>query len=122
MSQIASGTFDLKEFILKLFANPPQNKHSFRLELENPDVTDIDSENLEQQKAAAYKNNLLMTIFINGGRLLFGESINPGNISQEQFKLLNSYMESIGYTCKYEYVKNDKGVNTNINIWFEYMV
>lgn len=116
MSEVSS-TMDLKELIFKLFSNPPQNKQSLRLELENNNEDDSE----ESNKMRAYKNNLLMTIFINGSRILFGESVTPTNISERQFNLLNLYMESIGYTCKYEYVKNEDGVNTNINIWFEYI-
>jgi hypothetical protein len=119
MSEIVSSTMDLKDLILKLFTNPPQNKHSFGIELENANEAAETEE--AKNKILTYKNNLLMTIFINGSRILFGEAVTPANISETQFNLLNRYMESIGYTCNYEYVKNEDNVNTNINIWFEYI-
>lgn len=118
MSEATASTVALRDLIIKLFTNPPQVKNSLRLELENYNTIDDEQ---EIQKMVAYKNNLLMTIFINGARILFGENVSPANISERQFNLLNTYMESIGYNCKYEYVKNEQGKNTNINIWFEYI-
>lgn len=119
MSQITANTVELKEFIMGLFSNQPQPVNSFCLELE-PQILSATNEE-DKNKIIAYKNNLLMSIFINGARILFGNEVTPTNISDRQFTLLNTYMQSIGYNCKYEYVKNKQGVNTNIDIWFEYI-
>jgi hypothetical protein len=71
---------------------------------------------------------LLMKILVDGARLLYGESITPNEISEEQFKMLKMYIESIGYSIKYNYTfpELEKELNIEftekpkvINIWFE---
>jgi hypothetical protein len=66
---------------------------------------------------------LLMKILVDGTKHLYGESITPDQISEEQFNMLKMYMESIGYSIKYNYSYKDNIQFTEktkiINIWFE---
>jgi hypothetical protein len=76
---------------------------------------------------------LLMKILIDGTKHLYGESITPDQISEKQFEMLKMYMESIGYSIKYNYsyipcqktLESEKELNIEftdkkvINIWFE---
>ena len=55
----------------------------------------------------------LSCILLLGSYKLFGNNITPSNITNEQFLLLNKYMNSIGYNIHYEDVKD------NINIYFK---
>lgn len=51
-----------------------------------------------------------------GASKLFG-NITPSTISLKQLNLLNEYMESIGFTIKYQFTEK------NVKIWFEkYMI
>jgi len=69
---------------------------------------------------------LLMKILVDGAKFLYGEFITPDQISEEQFKMLKLYMESLGYSIKYNYTFPELGENIQftekpkiINIWFE---
>jgi hypothetical protein len=55
---------------------------------------------------------LLTTIMLNGAKKIFGH-VNPHELSETQFSLLQEYMKSIGYKIKYEMC------NDNIKIWFD---
>lgn len=65
----------------------------------------------------------LLEIFIKGAKKLYGESINPQNMTQKQFDTLKKYMLSIGYLTKYNYTYTDEDVEKKkpimVNIWFE---
>ena len=76
----------------KIFGNHPKPPYTFNV----VDATLINLTHL--MLAGAYK--------------LFGK-VTPQTISEKQFNLLKEYMESTGYTIKYEF--NEK----NIKIWFE---
>jgi hypothetical protein len=67
---------------------------------------------------------LLMKILVEGTKHLYGGSITPDQISEEQFNILKMYMESIGYSIKYNYSYKDNNIQFTektkiINIWFE---
>lgn len=68
---------------------------------------------------------LLMGVLMYGAKKLYGDNISPENITEEQYKTLQSYMESMGYVIKYNYT-DLKCINPNyiqpgvmLNIWFE---
>lgn len=69
--------------------------------------------------------NMLMSVLISGAKRLYGNSIRPSDISEKQFDTLKMYIESLGYSLKYDYKpiinKNIEFVipPTIINIWFE---
>lgn len=69
---------------------------------------------------------LLMNLLIAGAKKLYGETITPNDISNEQFEELKRYMESVGYEIKhnYTYLNDDPNIKDEdkarvINIWFE---
>lgn len=70
---------------------------------------------------------LLMGLLISGAKRLYGESITPNDISEQQFDELKRYMESVGYRVKHNYKtigEDDPNIPDNqkpriINIWFE---
>jgi len=69
---------------------------------------------------------LLMKILVDGAKLLYGESVTPDQISDKQFEMLKMYMESLGYSIKYNYKVCDEQFIERfieqpriINIWFE---
>jgi hypothetical protein len=72
---------------------------------------------------------LLMNLLIAGAKKLYGETITPNDISNEQFEELKRYMESVGYEIKhnYTYLNDDPNIKDEdkprvINIWFEQFV
>lgn len=69
---------------------------------------------------------LLMKILVDGAKLLYGESVTPDQISDKQFEMLKMYMESLGYSIKYNYTTHGEQFIEQfieqpkiINIWFE---
>jgi 5-enolpyruvylshikimate-3-phosphate synthase len=62
---------------------------------------------------------LLMGLLVSGCKKIYGENIQPSNITQSQFKEIQSYMESVGYVVKYNYSYNENKIPEKINIWFE---
>lgn len=68
---------------------------------------------------------MLMDVLISGAKKLYGDSIRPTDISEKQFDTLKMYIESLGYSLKYDYKQIiNKNVEfiippTVINIWFE---
>ena len=68
---------------------------------------------------------MLMSVLISGAKRLYGDSIRPGDISDKQFSTLKMYIESLGYSLKYDYKPIvNKDIEfiippTVINIWFE---
>lgn len=58
-------------------------------------------------------NIVFLTQFmLAGAHKLFGD-ITPKTITESQFNLLKEYMESVGYTIKYEFG------TTSVKIWFK---
>lgn len=62
---------------------------------------------------------LLMGLLISGCKILYGDHIQPSDITPSQFKEIQKYMESVGYVIKYNYSYDDKNTPLKINIWFE---
>jgi hypothetical protein len=86
----------INDTLEKIFGNYPKPPCTFNIE--NANIVNL----THLMLAGAYK--------------LFGK-ITPKTISEKQFDLLKEYMESTGYTIKYEFRE------TNVKIWFEkYMI
>ena len=115
----------LQDIVIKIFSEPPKNPCTYNLSvLNSPNITLF---------------QLLMSLLISGARHLYGESVSPNDITNDQFEELKSYMESVGYKIKHNYTllnENDSDPNTldehtldehildehkprMINIWFE---
>jgi len=108
---------NLDKVIKIIFAGYPKSPCTYSISLSNE---------LIEKKISPFQ--LLMKILVDGAKLLYGESITPNQISEEQFKMLKMYMESIGYSIKYNfsYLESEKELNIEftektkiINIWFE---
>jgi hypothetical protein len=106
----------IADIVEKVFSIPPKPPLSFLIEL--------DSEN-------ATLFQVLMSIFIQGAKSLYGENICLDNITEIQFNTLNECMQSIGYTVKYNYIYHEESENTEnaenkkikgVNIWFEHYI
>lgn len=76
----------------------------------------LDDTNLENKDINF--NDILINIFFNGLKVLFGESTNLHNITQEQYDLINKYIQSLGYTVVFNY-EYDNNIPINIKVWFE---
>lgn len=107
----------LKDLILNLFTNAPRQKNTVPIDLEK--LLSYASNDQEKNQLIHLKENILMIIFVNGARILFGENITPQNMTKQQYEVLNYYMESIGYTCKYNYPQNDDNTTKILDILFE---
>ena len=98
----------IHDVINKVFIDKPLPPCTYNLQL---------SENILKNKSAMLKT--LLTILVEGAKKIYGNSINPGSISDEQFQLLKKYIRSIGFETKYNYTFDDLGNPRLINIWFE---
>lgn len=110
------ASVNIQELVTKLFEKPAQAPKSMMFSFESPEgPSDVTK---EPSAIIQYRNNLLMTIFINGSKILYGTTINPANMTKEQFDGVNKYMNSIGYTTKTEIIYEAK-LPVNVNVWFE---
>jgi hypothetical protein len=96
----------LQQLIDIIFSNYPKPPCTYMLTQDSPNFTLF---------------QLLMTLLISGAKKLYGEHITPSDITDEQFKELQSYIESVGYKIKYNFtdIELDIGKQKVINIWFE---
>jgi hypothetical protein len=108
---------NLDKVIKIIFSGYPKPPCTYSISLSNE---------LIEKKISPFQ--LLMKILVDGAKLLYGEFITPNQISEEQFKMLKMYIESIGYSIKYNYTypELEKELNIEftektkiINIWFE---
>ena len=101
---------DAFKTVNKIFTTEPNEPNTYNLRL---DPNDPMNRNVNI-------NDILINILINGITTLFGNGVNAGNITREQFDLANSYMKSLGYNTKLELVCEDGGgIPTKVNISFE---
>jgi hypothetical protein len=91
-----------------IFQDEPKPPKHYNLRLDN---TKLENENINF-------NDILMEVFFNGMKILFGESTNLRNITQEQYNLINKYMHSLGYSVIFNY-EYDDNFPINIKVWFE---
>lgn len=94
--------FDIDEFVNFIFSSPPKPPCSFNVNIENES-----------------KFPVLLKILLDGAKKLYGQ-VAPQDISERQYDILNEYMESIGFSIKYNYTvdENDNNKITHINVWF----
>ena len=60
----------------------------------------------------------LMTILLNGAKILFGENISAENISESQHNTLKKYIQSIGFELHHEYKYDENGIPIMVNVYF----
>lgn len=101
----------VSDMITKLFSAPPQEPKSLLFSFESAPSSSIAT----SDDIVAYKNNLLMTLFINGSKMLFGDTINPATMTESQFHTVNKYIQSVGFIAKTEIIQSEN----RVNIWFE---
>ncbi len=94
--------FDINEFVNFLFSSPPLQPCSFNLNIQNES-----------------KFPVLLEILLNGAKKLYGQ-IAPVDVTERQYDKLNEYMESIGFSIRYNYTtdENHNDKITHINVWF----
>lgn len=119
-SQKTQANVNLTFMIDQIFSEEPQTAHFYHLDLEttneNEASTSTDlSEKVQSQNTA----NVLMTIFFNGCKKLYGENFGINNLSQEQFEHANKYIQSFGYNTRYEYQFNEEKAPVSLQVWFE---
>jgi hypothetical protein len=122
-SQKTQSNVNLTFMIDQIFSEEPQTAHFYHLDLEstneNEQSTSTDlsesSEKIRSQNTA----NVLMTIFFNGCKKLYGENFGINNLTKEQFDHANKYIQSFGYNTLYEYQLNEEKVPVSLQVWFE---
>lgn len=93
-----------------IFRNPvqPPKTHNLRL-----DENDPNNENIQF-------HDILMKIFMDGVKILFGENVTPINITKDQYLTVNGYMNSFGYQTEFDYEFDpETNVPKNLRVWFE---
>jgi hypothetical protein len=98
----------------KIFSEPPKAPCTYNLNLSNDN--------------SGTMFQLLLGVLIYGAKKIYGDDITPSQITLEQFDVLKSYIESIGYVIKHNYtdltqneiISSPKlNAPSVINIWFE---
>jgi len=107
---------DVDNFVKMIFSNTPQDIGTFVLIRPRHTETSLNKPN-----SHADMFPILMDITTKGAKKLFGPSITPQTMTQEQLVKLNKYIMSLGYTIKHNYTHIDleTGLPTRLNIWFE---
>lgn len=97
--------FSIEDFVENLFSQRPKPPCSVNLQLTNP----------------TKKIETLMSILLNGAKYLYGSTISPNNLTQDQFQFLQSYFHSIGYVIRYkkEFLDDEEKILFKIDIWFD---
>ena len=101
--------FQTLEIIFKEDPKPP-NTFNLRLDDSNPENVTIKIE------------DILINVFFNGMKSLYGEATNLRNITQEQYENLNKYIHSLGYNTIFEYEYDDDNFPINVKVWFEKLI
>lgn len=94
--------FEINKFIDFLFSSSPKPPCTYNINI------DGDS-----------KLPFLLHILLSGGRKIYGLE-SPKDITEKQFDTLNQYIESLGFTTKYNYTLDEEDPNkiTHVNVWF----
>lgn len=98
---------NLYQLINLIFTTEPKPANSI--------IIDIDTLANEQHLTVFQS---LMTILMNGARILFGHNVSAENITEEQHVLLKKYIQSIGYELCHEYKYDDNGIPLMVNVYF----
>jgi hypothetical protein len=113
MSQV-----DLVNMITVVFSQPPGQQGSYKLDL-SVDSQDIENDPEFPNALAKTTANVLMEIFIYGSKILFGNDITPAKISDDQFLIVNKYINSFGYQTHYEYTyKDETNIPSGLDVYF----
>jgi hypothetical protein len=115
---------DLNKMITIVFSQPPAESGAYKLDLSVDTSVEQDPEFANE--LAKTTANVLMNIFISGCQILFGNQVTPANITEDQFTIVNKYINSFGYQTHYEYTYtdtiNDNGEiikkPNNLNVYF----
>ena len=99
---------DCFKTINMIFTSEPKepNTLNLRLDPDDPNNSDVNI------------YDILINVYLNGMITLFGSTVNPGNISTEQYNLLDKYMASLGYNTNYETKINEHNIPTHVEITF----
>lgn len=104
----------VSELVKTIFTKPPQETCTFKLHLVHANAaTDKDIYNVHMFP-------YLMDIFMNGAMILFGQTITPQNMTNEQFELLKKYMLSLSHKVMHRYDNSDNDM-VLVHIWFEHI-
>lgn len=135
-SQKSQSNINLTYMIEQIFSEEPQNPHFYHLDLETASGSTSETETgsgsaseaasasgSTTEASARVKSqntaNVLMTLFFNGCKKLYGENFGINNITKEQFEHANKYIQSFGYNTRYEYEFSESGVPVSLQVWFE---
>jgi hypothetical protein len=140
-SQKSQSNINLSYMIEQIFSEEPQIPHFYHLDLETRSESTESESETETGSASASRSgsastsaasseasarvksqntaNVLMTLFFNGCKKLYGENFGINNITKEQFEHANKYIQSFGYNTRYEYEFNESGVPVSLQVWFE---
>ena len=100
--------YNILQIVDLVFSGPPRPACSFNIAL----ATKILDEGYNMF-------HILFNILICGAQKLYGNEISANDITPKQFDTLQLYINSLGYTIKYNYDYNAENVPIKVNIWFE---
>ena len=138
-SQKSQSNINLTYMIEQIFSEEPQIPHFYHLDLETASESTESGSETEAEASSGSETeassgstteasarvksqntaNVLMTLFFNGCKKLYGENFGINNITKEQFEHANKYIQSFGYNTRYEYEFNESGVPVSLQVWFE---
>jgi hypothetical protein len=98
---------DLYKLINLIFTNSPKPPNSIIINL---------NKIANEQNLTIFQS--LMTILINGSKILFGENVSADNITEKQHNILQDYIKSIGFELHHEYKYDENGIPLMINVYF----
>lgn len=92
-----------------MFTEPPKEPNTYTLSL---DESNPDNQNVKL-------DDILIHIFFNGIKILYGEDLNLQTITQDQFDTINKYINSFGYNTIMTYEYDENNFPVNVKVWFE---
>lgn len=92
-----------------IFSEEPKDPNTYNLRL---DTTNPENESV-------LLDDILINLFLTGLKTLFGEECNLQNITQDQFTLINKYMNSFGFKTILDYEYDDNNLPVHVKIWFD---
>ena len=107
-TKVGDGGYDILQIVDLVFSGPPRPPCSYNIAL----ATKILDEGYNMF-------HILFNILICGAQKLYGNDISANDITPKQFDTLQLYINSLGYTIKYNYDYNAESVPIKVNIWFE---
>lgn len=107
MSSDVSG-YDIIGIVDLVFSGPPRPACSYNIALAD-----------EIYKEGFNMFHILFNILICGAQKIYGKDISANDITPKQFETLQLYINSLGYTIKYNYDYDEQKVPIKVNIWFE---